>query len=287
MLLSKEPTPVVIYTSGWTPPQVRRTSIATGATSTVVNFEVGLAEKISFAPDGYLYLGTGGGYVRRLHPTTGAVSTLATVTGNVYAVAADATYVWAGVAGSDYRIAQFISRDPITSITQQPYSYVSGNPLNETDPSGLTSFWDRMLTTGPANWDGWDEVGDFFAGWGDLATTVPFTDFSVTRSARGRLGPGGAVNSCSGYYKLGQVAGVTNVALIGVGAARGQEISLGRNVRLAPGGNRTGHPYGRYPHYHRRGPLDSRTGQTRAGQGIRRHRPWEPSRHDRYWWDRF
>jgi RHS repeat-associated protein len=36
---------------------------------------------------------------------------------------------------------QFLSRDPITSTTRQPYSYVSGSPLNRTDPTGLCG-WD-------------------------------------------------------------------------------------------------------------------------------------------------
>lgn len=31
---------------------------------------------------------------------------------------------------------QFLSRDPIESLTRQPYSYANGNPLNLTDPSG-------------------------------------------------------------------------------------------------------------------------------------------------------
>jgi RHS repeat-associated protein len=33
--------------------------------------------------------------------------------------------------------AQFISRDPLTSITRQPYSYVANNPLNFADATGL------------------------------------------------------------------------------------------------------------------------------------------------------
>jgi len=42
--------------------------------------------------------------------------------------------------------AQFLSRDPIEQLTQQPYQYGHGSPLNEWDPSGLgcgwTSPWD-------------------------------------------------------------------------------------------------------------------------------------------------
>jgi RHS repeat-associated protein len=37
----------------------------------------------------------------------------------------------------DPTTAQFLSLDPIGSKTRSPYAYVSGNPLNGTDPSGL------------------------------------------------------------------------------------------------------------------------------------------------------
>lgn len=30
------------------------------------------------------------------------------------------------------------------------------------------------------------------------------------------------------------------------------QFAIGKNLRIAPWGNRTGHPYGRFPHYHRR-----------------------------------
>jgi hypothetical protein len=56
-------------------------------------------------------------------------------------------------------------------------------------------------------------------------------------------------------------------------AARlGEEVKFGDNLRIAPFGNRTGHRYGKYPHYHRRG--------VAAGQGVKRHRPWEPKSPD-------
>jgi RHS repeat-associated protein len=38
----------------------------------------------------------------------------------------------------DPSTAQFVSRDPLTSITWEPYSYVSDNPVNAADPSGLS-----------------------------------------------------------------------------------------------------------------------------------------------------
>jgi RHS repeat-associated protein len=37
----------------------------------------------------------------------------------------------------DPTTAQFLTRDPAVAKTRSPYAYVSGNPLNKTDPSGL------------------------------------------------------------------------------------------------------------------------------------------------------
>jgi hypothetical protein len=65
-----------------------------------------------------------------------------------------------------------------------------------------------------------------------------------------------------------------------VTAARlGRELKIGENLRIAPFGNRTPHPQGKWPHYHRRG--------KGAGQGKRRHRPWEKKSPDTSFWDRF
>lgn len=71
-----------------------------------------------------------------------------------------------------------------------------------------------------------------------------------------------------------------------VGFRFGREITFGRNMRIAPFGNRTGHRYGELPHYHRRG-IDPSTGRVIDGQGLKRHRPWEPKSTDRSFWDRF
>jgi RHS repeat-associated protein len=37
----------------------------------------------------------------------------------------------------DPSTGQFLSRDPITALTRQPYAYVGDDPLNSVDPSGL------------------------------------------------------------------------------------------------------------------------------------------------------
>jgi hypothetical protein len=61
----------------------------------------------------------------------------------------------------------------------------------------------------------------------------------------------------------------------------------GRIERIAPFGNRTGDPIGRFPHYHRRVPDPAKPGHSLPGQGIRRHRPLETRPTDRSWRDRF
>ncbi|MBM3997932.1 MAG: hypothetical protein FJ297_00070 [Planctomycetes bacterium] len=50
----------------------------------------------------------------------------------------------------------------------------------------------------------------------------------------------------------------------------GREFTFAKNFRIAPFGNRTGHPIGKYPHYHYRP-----SNPAPPGQGIGRHRPWE------------
>lgn len=103
------------------------------------------------------------------------------------------------------------------------------------------------------------------------------------------------------YATTGRPASVRDVAVAGglgaipggIGAAgkiasfakHGREIQIGKNFRIAPFGNRTGHPIGRFPHYHRR--VMDKSGETLPGQGIGRHRPWESKSTDTSWKNRF
>ncbi len=74
---------------------------------------------------------------------------------------------------------------------------------------------------------------------------------------------------------------------VGKGYSKGPEFKLGKRFRVAPFGNRTGHQIGRYPHYHRQGPIDPKTGVPIKGQGLKRHRPWETKHGDSKFRDRF
>lgn len=91
----------------------------------------------------------------------------------------------------------------------------------------------------------------------------------------------------TGELNDARLAGFLSVVGPGtLGYKSGIELTFGRNFRLAPFGNRTGHELGELPHYHRRG-IDSLTGETIPGQGIGRHRPWEIKSTDDSFLDRF
>ena len=87
---------------------------------------------------------------------------------------------------------------------------------------------------------------------------------------------GGSVAGGMAGSRAGYTAGVL-----------GSEIRLGSNLRIAPFGNRTGNPTGRFSHYHRRVPDPSKPGESLSGQGIKRHRPWDTKPSDTSFWDRF
>jgi RHS repeat-associated protein len=166
----------------------------------------------------------------------------------------------------DPTIERFISEDPIgfASGDFNWYRYVGNDPVDLVDPWGLLwgdeageyalkYYMNKEVETGNKLW----YIPAFFA-----ALWTPDTSEKTV----------GALSMCIGgegwfWYKAGK------------------EISFGRNFRFAPFGNRTGHPLGRYPHYHRRG-IDGE-GNTLPGQGIGRHRPWETKTTDKSFWDRF
>ena len=120
-------------------------------------------------------------------------------------------------------------------------------------------------------------VVDFAAGFGDTLS------FGGTAAFRELWNGNRVVDFDSGEYYGGVASGV---AVHVIGFRRGAELSIGRNFRLAPWGNRTGYPTGRYPHYHRRA-VDSKTGQTVPGGSIKRHRPWDGRSSDKSIRDRF
>lgn len=189
-----------------------------------------------------------------------------------------------------------------------PFNYATSNPTIFADRHGLV-YGDGVLEFedvifGPTYWLrtklGLDPsisktTTNLVTGVGDGAFEAITLGIGDLNELRNIVGIDGGVETCSTAYKAGFIGGNT-VGGVAIGGAvaksmhklyqAGREISIGKNFRLAPFGNRTGHEIGKYPHYHRRG-IDLVTGQTRPGQEIGRHRPWERKSTDTSFWDRF
>jgi RHS repeat-associated protein len=99
----------------------------------------------------------------------------------------------------DPKTAQFLTVDPLKAITGEPYSYAGDNPLTYGDPTGLIF--------GIPGTPSWEEAGEAVAGWGDTIT------FGATKWIREQIGDEN-VDTCSGAYQSGGVAGLVTGALI-------------------------------------------------------------------------
>jgi RHS repeat-associated protein len=99
----------------------------------------------------------------------------------------------------DPATGQFLTRDPLAAISGAPYSYAGDNPLNRSDPTGLLPFGIKLPS--------WEEAGEAVAGWGDTIT------FGLTKKIREGIGDEN-VDTCSGAYQSGGVAGLVTGALI-------------------------------------------------------------------------
>jgi RHS repeat-associated protein len=148
----------------------------------------------------------------------------------------------------DPTLGRYTQADPLGFVDGPGiYNYAGGSPMMKVDPSGQYAFLIRALVGAG--------TGIFFeyllngdcAGWQDYASAA-------------------AMGAVFGQYGSFRIKG-------------GEIVGNGKIWRFAPFGNRGGNKYGKWPHYHRRGNGD--------GQGIGRHRPWEPRVADKSWWDRF
>ena len=215
---------------------------------------------------------------------------------------------------------RFLTRDPIGfDGGMNLYSYVTNNPTNIRDPLGLDgdedeSFLSLMGSYGIGVLDG---IGDGVIGTiklpfnlvrhpvdtvGGIADDLGMrakTLYGIAVDPSGAkeaiidsifvLGPNKTMEILGGAG--GQVIGIEATASAAVYvknmARYGREIELGSNCRIAPFGNRKGHPTGKYPHYHRRVPDPRNPGHGKPDQGIGRHRPWDKGGTDRSWRDRW
>ncbi len=168
------------------------------------------------------------------------------------------------------------------------YQFGGSNPTGRRDPLGLW-WWDGDWVShgvggllgfhgSEAAGGGWNAYSEASYGYVGTFTGGLFDEdygyFGYADDVKDWLEDEGIKDPCDeSAYDFGKNAGrVSEAALLSVAAihaARGHEYAFGKNFRVAPWGNRTGHPTGRYPHYHRRYPG--------PGGGIGRHRPWDPS----------
>jgi RHS repeat-associated protein len=216
---------------------------------------------------------------------------------------------------------RFLTRDPIGYEGGiNIYAYVTNNPINLQDMLGLDGddeepgFLSLMGSYGKGVVKGIvggavgtiklpidlirnpaDTVSGIAGDLGMRAKT--FVDIAADPSGAGdaiidaiiTLGPNNSMEILGGaggnviVARLGSQGGT----YVGNMARYGREIKIGSNCRIAPFGNRTGHPTGKYPHYHRGVPDPNSPGHSLPGQSKKRHRPWDTKSTDRSWRDRF
>jgi RHS repeat-associated protein len=201
------------------------------------------------------------------------------------------------------------NRDPIEEEGGiNLYCFCFNNPVNIVDPLGL-SFWSatRNFAFGVVG----GAVATFAVGTVTVVATVaasPVIAVAAGVTAVGAVAYGGyqlgkglfevgtgeeayTGRTMSGEERIDQCSmiagGLVGGGLVGKGFVRGREITRGKGFRLAPFGNRTGHPHGELPHYHRSVPNPRKPGQSMPGQSVKRHRPWDESPVDQSFWDRF
>ena len=164
-------------------------------------------------------------------------------------------------------VGRFINQDPIGLMGGENLYWFAPNAQSWIDPSGNIAFILIAMGVGALSGAAIDAgiqvASNLINGkkWND----IDYGSVATSAAIGAILGPIG-----------GRVANF---------AKCGKEIKIGKNFRFAPFGNRTGHPIGKYPHYHRRGLQPG--GGTKPGQGIGRHRPWEKKSTDTSWKDRF
>lgn len=84
----------------------------------------------------------------------------------------------------------------------------------------------------------------------------PVDAYNAVLDAMGDLGADDSMETMgnAGGQVIGAYARARAAQSVAHFAKRGDEISLGKNCRIAPFGNRAGHRIGRFTHYHRRIP---------------------------------
>ena len=189
----------------------------------------------------------------------------------------------------DPSTAQFISRDPAVATTRAPYAYVSDNPLNGTDSSGLCAWNDFGCFAGnlsalpgaiahDAADDPWSSLHNNITDPHPSAVVAMIRDLSVVTAAWSDIERA----ACGqGNVSVWDWAGIPLDLIPGSGFTAGRELEFGANLRVSPLGNwgartASGHAYwaARLPHWH--GRIFDAAGKVVDFGGLDWHRPWEP-----------
>ena len=124
----------------------------------------------------------------------------------------------------DPRTAQFLSRDPLSPLTQSPYGYVGGNPLNAVDPLGACP---KLICWLERHWKGaasvWNAVSDPVA---DVASAA----YKWARANPEIIGAAIAITVCAASFGGCEVvAAVVIVGTFALDLARYQRGEIGAN----------------------------------------------------------
>ena len=175
-----------------------------------------------------------------------------------------------GARDYDPEIGRWTAKDPIRFDGDDPnlYGYVLNDPVNAVDITG--EYWQPV----------WQRLYILIHRGGRLLVKA-YQKLRGAALITGRFVLKLYGHIKQGACKLGKKIG-DKIKEARDFVKKGKEIKIGKNLRIAPFGNRTGHPTGRYPHYHRRP-----NSNPPPGQSIRRHRPWDSHPADKSFWDRF
>ena len=197
---------------------------------------------------------------------------------------------------------RFISRDPFLGrdgdvLSRNSYVYVKNNPLKYVDPTGEEEkdvfFTQERIAKWNKNLDKMESGLNFV---GDMLTFGQFSKaFENAGNAGKKMGAEGVnvgtVSNVVVQVTFGTVRAGGGALATGILAGKGKmgsEIKIGKNIRIAPFGNRPKVDptwAKRLPHYHRR--ILDKSGDVIKGGSIKRHRPWDAVAKGLSWFKKF